>query len=370
MIIFRYLTKEVLVTLAALTCILLLIILSNQLVQLLKRAAAGQIPVDIVIRMVLMEIPNLIGLLMPLGLFMALLIAYGRLYVDNEMVVLAACGFSQSRLLVMTMMLAVLVALIVGTLVMFVNPIISKHRDYLLTGLSATTILKGILPGRFELLGGKGRVIYVAEKYRDQVQTGQVFIAEKSSTDTKETGVKSWDVLMAENAYVEQDIDSDSEQIVLKNGYQYMGAPGEQNYRIVKFDTYYARVPQQAPYIRKVQMAMPMSQLWPINNPDHAKAAEIQWRLSAPLMTVVLALLAVPMSRVQPRQGKYAKLLPSILIYIVYANMIFVTKDWIAAGKVSSFMGMWWLHGLVLSLAIILLLLPYWRRCLHALKIV
>src|SRR6185312_11366482 len=98
-IIFQYLAKEVLLTLLALTSILLLIFMSNQLVIYLNRAASGIIPGMLVMKLMILELPQLLGLLLPLGFYFALLLAYGRLYAEYEMTVLKACGFSHGQLL-------------------------------------------------------------------------------------------------------------------------------------------------------------------------------------------------------------------------------------------------------------------------------
>jgi lipopolysaccharide export system permease protein len=92
-----------------------------------------------------------------------------------------------------------------------------------------------------------------------------------------------------------------------------------------------------------------------LTNPDLKKAAELQWRFSVPLMLLTLTLVAVPLSRVNPRSGKYAKLLPAIVVYIIYANFMFVARDWVASGKIPPWLGMWWLHIAVALLGLFLI---------------
>jgi len=134
MIILRYFAKEVISTLSALTTILLLVFLSNQFVHYLMRAADGKFPGWVVMKLMMLEIPNLLGLLLPLGLFIALLLVYGRFYADNEMTVLEACGFSQARLLAITFCLASSVAAIIAVLMLWLSPKITLARDHILTG--------------------------------------------------------------------------------------------------------------------------------------------------------------------------------------------------------------------------------------------
>ena len=93
-------------------------------------------------------------------------------------------------------------------------------------------------------------------------------------------------------------------------------------------------------------------------NPDLKKAAEFQWRLSIPLMVVILTLVAVPLSRVQPRAGKYAAVLPALVFFMIYANGLFVARDWLAAGKTPLCLGLWWLHGTAAAVGLLLI----WRN--------
>lgn len=369
MIIFRYLTREICLTLAALVSILLVIFLSNQFVRYLARMAGGQMPGAVVFQLLMLEMPNLLGLLLPLALFIAILLAYGRLYAENEMTVLSACGFSQKQLLTVTMIVASLVTVIVAGVALWLGPIIAKDRDYLLTSGGAAVMIETIVPGRFRYIPGGNKVFYVEKMTRDHAQSEFVFLAERRKQEG--VGLPGWDIVVAKRGYfIKENASSEvagSESLVLEQGRQYQGAPGKK-YQIVKFDKYTARLPQGQPRVRYEENVLPTSKLWPINNTDIIKAAELQWRLSVPLMTLLLAFLAVPLSRVKPRQGKYAKLLPSILIFMVYANMIFVARDWVRAGKVSTIIGVWWVHGLVLLLALCLFFSTPLKALLQRLK--
>lgn len=98
--------------------------------------------------------------------------------------------------------------------------------------------------------------------------------------------------------------------------------------------------------------------LLPYNNENVAKAAELQWRLSVPLMVFTLTLVAVPLSRINPRSGKYAKLLPAIIIYIVYANLLFIARDFMISGKTPQWIGLWWVHLIIAGFGMFLI----WRN--------
>lgn len=356
MIIYRYLTKEVIIALAGLTTVLLLIFLSNQFVHYLTRAASGQMPGLIVFQLMLLEIPNLIGLLLPLGLFMALLLAYGRLYAENEMMVLQACGFSQSQLLRVTLLITALVMVVVSVIVLWVSPIVSRDRDHLLTGGGVSAFIETLVPGRFYSLSGGKKIFYAEGISKRSNFASDLFMAEH--IPAQGDNPEQWRIVTSVAGQLKQNTSLGEDFLLLKQGKEYIGNPGDLDFQVIEFEQYQARLPQATPRIRKWESALPTKKLFPINNQDLKKAAELQWRLSIPLMTLVLALLAVPLSRVNPRQGKYAKILPSIVIYFIYANMLFVGRDWIVDAVVPVWLGMWWLHLSMLAFAGILWLMP------------
>lgn len=362
-IIYRYLAKEISTTLAGLTSILLLIFFSNQLVNYLTRAAAGKIPGMIVLKLLALEIPTLLSLLLPLGLFMALLIAYGRLYADNEMTVMMSCGFSKRQLLKFTLWLAIVVSLVVGIMVFWVSPKISRDRDHLLTGGGLTAIFDTLIPGRFHSQGGGNKVLYVEKVTRDHETANDIFIAEKVAASKSNPG--GWRILTAHAGNVIEDHSTSSVHLNLEQGFAYEGQPGRRDYRVASFERYQARIPEAKPHLRKVESALPVSELWPWNTDDPKRIAELNWRLAIPLMTVILAFVAVPLSEVSPREGKYKKLLPAIILYVIYANFLFVGRDAISESRFPSWVGFWPLHLFVLVIGFVLYYKPFTTRRLR-----
>lgn len=354
MIVRRYLSREVLITLTALTSILLLIFLSNSFVHYLSRSADGSLPGIVVLKLMMLEVPNLLGLLLPLGFYMAVLVAYGRLYAESEMIVLQACGYTQMQLVMSTMTLAVIVSLITGALMVWASPIISRDRQQLIKGGGISTMIQAIIPQRFQAIAQGKRVFYVNQMSRDHTQAEGIFLAQKEEEMDKH-GEPVWSLVWAKQGFAEEDVKGE-QFVVLKEGREYKGAPGSGNFQSVSFKEYKVRLPQADDSAYRNDMStIPTAQLLPINNPDPIKAGEIQWRLSIPLMALTLGLLAVPLSKVNPRRGKFAKMLPAIIVYVIYANMMFIGRDWMVAKVVPVWFGLWWIHVVVFLLAIGLL---------------
>lgn len=355
MIIFRYLAKEVFITLVSLTAILMLIFLSNQFVQYLNRAASGNIPGMIIMKLMALELPNLMSLLLPLGFYIAILLAYGRLYAESEMTILRASGYGPNQLLKHTFVMASAVTVVVAAVMIFVSPQIAVERAKLLRSAGIQTLIQTIMPGRFQAMDGDKQVFYVQSMSRDHTKAEQVFLAKATLRDNK----IQWDVLWANQAFAESDPKTLEDYLVLNNGKEYQGIPGQANYQIAEFAKYKTRLPHPTVLgLSDDLRTYKTSSLWPINNTDIKKAAELQWRLSIPIMVLTLTLVAVPLSRVNARSGKYAKLLPAIIIYILYANFMFVARDAVSSGTIPVWIGMWWLHLAVVILGLLLI----WRN--------
>jgi len=357
MIISRYLIKEVLHTLLAVTFVLLLVFISQQLVRYLSYAASGKIAANILLQIVGFEIPNLLALLLPLGLFLGVILAYGRLYADNELRVLHACGLSIKRLVLITSVLAVLITLVVGILMLWVNPMITANKQKILSSGSADNLLDTLMPGRFQVSSDGKRVAYVEKISRNHREADNIFIAEQEKNGLDMTGTP-WIVLSAAAGY--QMIDPETKQpfIVATNGYRYAGTPGQNDYRIIKFQKYAIRTPDMTLNTqRQIQEAVPTKKLMQ-NYHDPESASELQWRLAIPFSAFLLAFLAIPLSQVKPRQGRYAMLLPAILIYVAYMNLLFAGRNLIEQKTLSILIGLWWVHLIILMLILGL----FWRR--------
>lgn len=355
MLIFRYLSKEVFVTLVSLTMILLLIFMSNQLVLYLNRAASGQIPGMLIMKLMMLELPNLLSLLLPLGFYVALLLAYGRLYAESEMTVLQACGYGPGRLLKHSFMMASVVAVCELVIMLWGSPLIAIERATLLRTTGVQTLIQTIVPGRFNTIpGGPQRIFYVESMNRDHTVAKNIFLAQ----NTPKNGEEQWDILWADKAYAQTDQDTLEDYVVLLDGKKYQGVPGNADFQVATFKEYKARLPHPVVNIKEDARTASTASLWPLNNSNRVKAAELQWRLSIPIMVLMLTLVGVPLSRVNSRSGKYAKLLPAIVIFIVYANLMFIGRNWLAVGKTPVWLGLWWVHVVVGVLGLLLI----WRN--------
>ncbi len=115
-------------------------------------------------------------------------------------------------------------------------------------------------------------------------------------------------------------------------------------------------IPYRLPGVEDPELeprAMPTTGLFYSSDPAHV--AELHWRIGVPLATLVLAFMAVPLSRSQPRQGRYGRLAIGLLVYIIYLNLMTAGKAWLEQGTVPGSFGLWWVHAVMLSFALAML---------------
>lgn len=343
-ILLKYLNREVFITMLVTTLVLLAIFISNQFVRYLSDAAIGRVTAEAVIQLMLIQIPLLSGFMLPLGYFVGLLISYGRLHADSEMTVLFSCGVSRQELLKITMIGACIVSLVVAILMIWVEPEMAWYRDHILARAAAASPLEKMAAQRFHVIGGRW-VFFVDHLSRDHESMNNVFVAELPEY-SKYKKIKN-SLLVADKARKSED-KYGNPFIVFENGARYAGDPGDPNYQIIDFKKYGVKIPQRPIHMSKLEEFASTAKLWRERKTNRLAAAELQWRLSMPLSVFILALFAMPLSQVQPRQGKFARFLPAIVIYTIYIDLLFVAQSWVQKGMVGPTIGMWWVHGVML----------------------
>ncbi|MCK9533277.1 MAG: LPS export ABC transporter permease LptF [Pseudomonas sp.] len=356
MIVFRYLSREVLLTFSAVSAVLLVIIMSGRFIKYLAQAAQGVLDPSVLLMIMAYRIPGFLQLILPLGLFLGVLLAYGRLYLESEMTVLTATGMSEQRLLSYTLAPALLVALICAWLSFFLTPQGVQNVAQILNEQDALTEFDTLVPGRFQSMRGGSRVTYTQELSSGRDELQGIFISEKDENRKAKGEDSAITVLVAKTGRQELQADG-SRYLILEDGYRYDGTPGEADYRVIQYDTYGVLLPKPMVDV-KVGARETMSSTALIGHPDVKMQSELQWRLSFPLLVLVVTLIAVPLSRVNPRQGRFLKLLPAILLYMAYLSLLVAARGALDKGTLPISVGLWPVHILFLLIGV---LLVYWQ---------
>lgn len=360
MIIFRYLAKEVLLTLSAVSAVLLVIIMSGRFIKYLAQAAQGMLDPGVLLLIMGYRIPGFLQLILPLGLFLGILLAYGRLYLDSEITVLTATGVSQQRLMLYTLAPATLVALLSALLSFSLTPQGVREVATILQQQDALTEFDTLVPGRFQSMKGGSRVTYTEELSNGREQLQGVFISEQQVGNKARRGSKTdagISVLAAQSGH--QVVQEDgSRYLILEDGYRYDGQPGAADYRMIKYDTYAILLPKPSVDLAvSDRESMTTSELW--DSPQQRMKTELHWRISMPVLAFIVTLLAVPLAKVNPRQGRFFKLLPAIFLYMAYLGLLIASRDALDKGRIPNVLGMWPVHALFLLIGLLLL---YWEN--------
>lgn len=361
MILFRSLCKELYSCLLAIILVLLIIFITNQFVQLVKSVAHGQLTMLAVLKVISLQVPLLLGYLLPLSFYLAIMLVLGRFYLDHEMAVLSACGVSKAKLLGMVMVFGLMLSIIVTWLILWVEPVIQSYRITVVEKAAAVASIDKIQPRSFKRLP-KGGVFYVGDLSHRKDQLYNAFLAfHKQPTHAGQSAY--WDITVAKMAQHSERYQHVGQFLEFDQGGRYLGIPGHNDFKEMHFKRYGIKLALHLASTRDWPMNVPTLQLWQLAKTNLKAAAMLQWRIAMPVSVFLLALIAFPLSCVNPRLGRFTQLLPAILIYTVYADLLFLGRAWIEHGVVSPALGLWWLQGAMLLLGIILNLHFFgWRR--------
>lgn len=351
MILRRYLAKEITHTFLAVILVILLIAISNKFVRLVAQAASGNVPSNVLLEVILFQIPDLLAFLLPIGLFLSILLCFSRFFTDNEIPVMLACGVPWQRLTTTSFGLGLVIMILAGSLTCYWVPKAAQYREQLLHAEGPILLVQTVAPGRFHSFQKDKLVFYVADVSADRSELKRVFIAEQPS---KKELDEDRSLVTAKSGKVYTDQQSGLTYFQLNDGRRYNGMPGDMDYNILAFKEYKRLLEGPTkPEGLYFHRTMPTKMLWQDATPSNL--AELQWRLSVPLSAPLLALFAVPLSRVGPRQGRFGRLFAAVVVCIVYFNLLTISKRWVASGTIAASIGVWWVHLLLLGCALVLL---------------
>jgi len=343
-IIFRYLTREILINTFAVFIALLLIVLSYRFVQLLQGAAEGKYAIDVLFEMIAYRMPGFVQIILPFGFYIAVLLAYGRLYMESEMVVLFACGVSQRQLLAITLAPAAFIAILVALFTFLLGPMGSERYAKILDEQRNRSEFDVLNAGRFQTIGQGQAVTYVQEIVDNHKRLNDVFVARDSGVTSSPT------ILLARRGDQVEHEEYGQRYLVLRDGYQYEGQPGTADFRITHFSSYGQYMPPVVLSGDYTLDADTKSTLSLLSSDDRELRTALQWRIALPVMVFVMTLLAVTFSKTNPRQGRYLKMLPAILVFVFYFVFLSTVRGLMDQGKWPILPGFWVVHGAFLAL--------------------
>lgn len=346
----KYLIREISIACLSVTGVLMVILITTRFALFLGEAAAGRLPQEVVITLLGISAIFYLVVIIPPAFFLGILLALGRLYRDSEMAALAACGFGTLRLYRPLLTLGVFLVTITAVLSLKISPLADQFMQDLKHNARHQVTLGLAEPGQFRALDGGDSVLYTERVTQQGTQLEGVFFYHQPD-EVESTLVTANSGRQRINPTTQQ------RTLVLENGRQYAGQPGKANYKIAEFEEFGLYLAAPASAERKQRLASrPTNAL--INSTNLEEQAELQRRIAAPLSVLILILLAAPLGRVSPRQGRYAKLLWGALAYLVYFLVMGVAQTGMQNGVWPAALGLWPVHFAMLLWVLVLL----WRE--------
>jgi len=323
----RYLTKEIFKSQLAILFILLLMFFSQQLISVLNSAVSGKIPTDLVLSLLGLGMPALSQFMLPLSLFVALLLTLGRLYAESEITVMRACGVGQSLLTKVALFLSIFTTALAAYNVFTLTPWAIDTQSKMLAEAKSNPRFSALSAGQFMSAGGYVLFIENINNEANTLNDIYVFQPDQQKKNRPSVVVASTGEL--------QGLSNGDQLLTLKNSTRYEGTATMADFRIAHFEKYTAYLGyQDVNSSEKLMQRATFSSL--INDKSPEAQAELQWRFALVLAVPLMAMLAVPMSSVNPRQGRFAKVIPAVLLYLIYFLLQSSLKSAGASGKLDT----------------------------------
>ncbi len=341
MLINRYLVKEVMANLFAVLVVLILIFASKHFIRYMSDAASGHLPTEFIFKLLSLFTLNYMVLIIPFSLFLAILISLGRMYKDSEITAMESCGIGIPHLIRALAVFVLLVAALVASLSFWVAPWAEKTQYLIRDQAGAESEVAFIAPGRFHQIRKGQGIFYIESIDPVSKQMRDVFV--HLEIDGK------IDIFTAQRGFLRKADQGKARYLVLEKGTRYEVLAEGRGYRFHEFEKGEVQVWQQGDKSTAARAStQSMSELLSSSQPS--EIAELHWRLAMPISCIVLALLAVLLSRSDPRQGRFAKLFIALIFFISYLYLMMIGKTWLKQEVLPSYLGIWWAHALFISL--------------------
>ena len=338
----RYINRELVLVFAVTALVLLVVAVGGRFIGYLQDAAAGKYAAEGLVDILRLRMPGFLQLLLPFAFYIAVLLTFSRLHADREMAVLKSAGAGPGYLLkCMAAPVAVLIGL-TAWLSLQVTPANNAALAGFLTEQRARSAFETVNPGLFNVFDRDSRVVYAEAVSKDRRKLTNVFISEYRD---KQPIVTVW--AGEGRQYVDES--TGSRFLVLENGRRYLGNSGSNDYRVTRFQTLSQRLAEERRPGRRIdEDALPTAELW--RRADPAAAAELHWRVALPVFCLVSTLIAMGIARAKPRRGRFAQVVPGVLLLLSYYFLMLANQSALAAAVVPLWAGLWPAHLLFLAI--------------------
>lgn len=350
----RYIAKEVFLSWAGVSLVLVVVLLINRLVRFLSDAARGEIPADLVFTLLWLKAAAYLPLILPFTFFLAIMMVLGRMSRDNELPVLLGCGAGPSVFYRSFSIVAVPLGICIIWLSLYVVPWANNESGRVRQEEHEKGSFAAIEPGRFVSTKNSSGVFYTGKIDNESGIMSDVFLY--SYSDGVET------IIRAERANIEDLSELDAKYVVFYDGSRYEGERGKLDWRSTDFESHGMQISKSggsgAFHYNKSKSFNELLK----SSLDHDKG-ELHWRVSMPIMFIVLVFVALPLGKGNPREGKFGRIFIGIVVFLVYLKLLTFGKGLVVRGAIPSMVGLWWIHAAFVAVGYVL-----YRKAFHVPK--
>ena len=344
MIFRRSMMRELTVTAIGLLVVLLAILFSNLVLRVLARAAGGAVAPEGVLPLLGFAMLFYLNILLSVAVFLTVLRTLSRWYRDSEMIVWFTSGQSLAACLRPILLFAAPFLVAIVLLSVFLSPWAEQRRLEYERQLESRDEIGLITPGLFREFARANLVVFVEAINPLDSTIRNVFLHSVDEKQDATTVARRGKLEVAENG---------DRFVVLEDGRRYEGKPGTADFRVIEFEKLGRRIePAEMRALPTSTKAIPTAALLVAD--ERIQRAELFWRLSVPLSALMLTLLAVPLSYVNPRVGRSANLLAAAFLYTLYSNCLNIVQSLIAQGKLDFWVGLALPHLIALAVVVLL----------------
>lgn len=345
-IIQRYLILEILKTSSATIFILFTILMSNMLGRVLYNVSEGEIPVDALWPVFLGQSIQVLSFLLPLGFFLGIVFAFGRLYKDHELVVMHACGYGYRKLYATVFVVLLPAAILTAWLSIWLSADALQQAKKIVDEKKDVHEFKSLKVGQFNLSKDKSHVFFMQSISEDKLQIDNIIITQRGKSSN----------ILETAQHGKNKLDEKTGDLFLEvgPGTMYEGKAGSVDYKIIEYDKHGILLKKNQS--KKAALKPAEKYLQQLQKSNRLKdKTELLWRINIPIVLVVLGLLAVPLSYISPRQGRYGRIGLALLIFIIYLNLLGYSRGALERGVLPIWLNFIWVHLLFIAITVVML---------------
>jgi len=341
-----YLAREIFKTSAATVLVLYVIFISNALGRELADVADGDVPQQALWVVMLSQSVNIISMLLPIGIFFSIIFTFGRMYKDHEIVVMNSCGISYRDFYKPVAIVVLPMLLLSGYFSLVLNAQVRGQALAAIDEGANDHEFSLIKPAQFNQAGGGDGVFYMESISDDKLELQEVILTQ--------TGPDGMIMELARSGRQKVDDETGDLFLVIGPGQRVEGVAGQKDFKFLDYEQHGILIRKKSRSPGKVHSIQnTVAGLWASSR--MSDRVELQWRIAIPMVLITLAIVAVPLSHISPRQGRFGKVGYALVVYFVYLNLLVTTRAQLEAGVVPMVINFWWVHLLFIAFAAVLL---------------